>query len=206
MIEYQFGTQHSSPPANFYQVTQIHSNKNIYINHHSQQSVAETKCDAMISAASCTLLIKTADCLPILAFNDSEIAAIHAGWRGLKDHIVTETLSGFKTPPHTIVIGPHIRECCFEVHQDCATMILDSLGKTLDAGITTNIVSPLNENKYRLDLEGILRFQLRNIWDGKIVSIPDCTCCNENYASYRRDRTNLRNYSWITKKGPTARR
>ncbi len=204
MIQYQFGNQHSLPPKRFYETTQVHSNKYIYIKEESPKSIAEVKCDAMISTEPCTLLIKTADCLPIFAFNDFEISAIHAGWRGLKDHIVKETLSAFKTPPHTIVIGPHIRTCCFEVDQDCAETILHSINTALDNALTSTV--PLANNKYKLNLETILRYQLASIWNGTVLSIPDCTCCNPIYASYRRNKTTQRNYSWITKSTPTAAR
>src|SRR3990167_4138351 len=46
-------------------------------------------------------LILTADCLPILISNKkgTQVAAIHAGWRGLANNIIETTLSALKQPP-----------------------------------------------------------------------------------------------------------
>lgn len=66
--------------------------------------------------------ILTADCLPILiAANDgSEIAAIHAGWRGLAQGIITNTLANFATPASQLTawIGPAISATAYEVGAD----------------------------------------------------------------------------------------
>ena len=65
------------------------------------------------------LAIMTADCLPIVLCNRSgtEIAAIHAGWRGLANGIVENTLEKMHSAPDTILawIGPAICQTCYEV-------------------------------------------------------------------------------------------
>ena len=61
----------------------------------------------------------TADCLPILLCNQdgTEIAAIHAGWRGLANGIVENTLHKMQSNPSTLLawIGPSICQRCYEV-------------------------------------------------------------------------------------------
>jgi YfiH family protein len=68
------------------------------------------------------LAILTADCLPIVLCNraGTEIAAIHAGWRGLAGGILDNTLMSLKTPPAELMawIGPGICGHCYAVGQD----------------------------------------------------------------------------------------
>jgi YfiH family protein len=56
--------------------------------------------------------ILTADCLPIVlaAANGSEVAVLHAGWRGLLDNIVAAGVAAFAARPAEIMawIGPGI--------------------------------------------------------------------------------------------------
>jgi YfiH family protein len=63
--------------------------------------------------------VMTADCLPILLCNrqGSEVAALHAGWRGLQAGIIQATLSAMQSPGADLMawIGPGISQACFEV-------------------------------------------------------------------------------------------
>lgn len=65
------------------------------------------------------LAILTADCLPILLCNQegTEIAAIHAGWRGLVNGIIENTIQKMDSDPSKLLawIGPAICQSCFEV-------------------------------------------------------------------------------------------
>ena len=64
-------------------------------------------------------VVRTADCLPVLlcARDGSEIAAIHAGWRGLAGGIVEATLEALATPADQLLawFGPAISQAVFEV-------------------------------------------------------------------------------------------
>jgi len=76
--------------------------------------------DAIISDQPDSIcVVRTADCVPILlcARDASEIAAIHAGWRGLAADIIDATLNKMKTPERDLVgwIGPAISQSAFEV-------------------------------------------------------------------------------------------
>ncbi len=52
------------------------------------------------------------------------MAAVHSGWRGTYEQIVISTINKMKenygTNPKNIIvsIGPHIKECCYEVSWD----------------------------------------------------------------------------------------
>jgi len=63
--------------------------------------------------------VMTADCLPLLLCNiqGSQVAAVHAGWRGLAAGVIENTLDGFDCPPQDILVwlGPAIGPSAFEV-------------------------------------------------------------------------------------------
>ena len=80
--------------------------------------------DAVVTHLPNTLLtISTADCIPVLLYDrvTGAIAAIHAGWRGTVNHIVTQTLQvmqreyGTQGKNLTACIGPGISLDAFEV-------------------------------------------------------------------------------------------
>lgn len=76
--------------------------------------------DAAITRSSThPLVILTADCLPIVLCNKqgTEIAAIHAGWRGLVNGIVENTLAKMHSNASELLawIGPAICQQCYEI-------------------------------------------------------------------------------------------
>lgn len=68
------------------------------------------------------LVILSADCLPIVICNKqgTEIAAIHAGWKGLVNGIINNTLTSMSSQPNELIawIGPAICQQCYEVGED----------------------------------------------------------------------------------------
>ena len=79
--------------------------------------------DAAITRhASHPLVILTADCLPITlcSIHGDEIAAIHAGWKGLFQGIIENTLNKLQTKNQHLIawIGPAICQNCYEVGEE----------------------------------------------------------------------------------------
>lgn len=78
--------------------------------------------------AQIPLLVRTADCLPILFAGTDEngdpvIGSAHAGWRGTVSGIAPATVErmcelGAVRDTVRVAIGPSILECCFEVRED----------------------------------------------------------------------------------------
>ena len=66
--------------------------------------------------------ILTADCLPIFLCNETgtEIALLHAGWRGLAQGIITQAVKRLQSPPEALMawFGPAIGATAFEVGKD----------------------------------------------------------------------------------------
>lgn len=97
---------------------QIHSTVCVIIEDEPNRTAdaAITRCKGI------PLCIMTADCLPIVLCNSTgtEIAAIHAGWRGLLNGIIENTLKKMHSKPETLLawIGPAICQTCYEVGDD----------------------------------------------------------------------------------------
>jgi len=79
------------------------------------QPLAGLRADAVYSHVPgqvCAVL--TADCLPVLFYSQAgdEVAAAHAGWRGLRNGVPEQTVAAFSAPPCNIIawlgsaIGP----------------------------------------------------------------------------------------------------
>ncbi|MGH8146615.1 MAG: peptidoglycan editing factor PgeF [Rhodanobacteraceae bacterium] len=81
---------------------------------------AESVADAAVTRArGVVLAIQTADCMPVLfcADDGSEIAAAHAGWRGLSAGVLEATMVAMHTPRENILawLGPAIAAKSYEV-------------------------------------------------------------------------------------------
>lgn len=63
------------------------------------------------------LMMMTADCLPIVLGNaeGTEVANLHAGWRGLAGGIVENTIAAMQNPPAWAWLGAAISQPCFEI-------------------------------------------------------------------------------------------
>ncbi len=155
------------------------------------------------------LAVMTADCLPILGYHPNVPIsfAVHAGWRGVQNRVLIKTLEKLplkqtEIPELRIHIGPHIQKKSFEVHKEVALDILSSIGdfqksELLDDHLK-NFVSPhSDEKKVYLDLSQIILRQLEFFGIKKIEVSEIDTLTNSDYASFRRDRSNSRNWSFI---------
>lgn len=164
----------------------IHGNKvSIIDNVYESQSIEN--CDALITSRDDVLLtITVADCLPIYFFdrNKKIIALAHAGWRGVYLKIVLEVINIFVNHYNSnlndleVFIGPHIRNCHFEIQEDILNQFneLDILRR---------------DNKIFVDLSKSVGRQLIELGiNEKNINISnECTYCLDNkYFSYRRDR------------------
>jgi len=140
------------------------------------------ECDAMITNdKDVALCVVVADCVPVI-FKDATnkvIAVAHAGRLGSYKNIVQKTIDTMKKSftckeeNIKIFFGPSIRKCCYEVGQEVI--------KGYEEFIS------LKNGKTYLDLIELNKKNRQN------VSIDaNCTCCNTDYFSYRREATKER--------------
>lgn len=131
--------------------------------------------------------IKTADCLPIVIEGERGVVFLHAGWRGLADGILAKPEISLINPQR-VFIGPSIHECCFEVTEDFQLQFPESLHfKRI-------------ENKFYFNLQEEAKSRLRVLYPSLLIQYaPICTCCNEAFHSYRRNKTTERNWNLYIK-------
>jgi len=89
----------------------------------AERSSIETPADASYTQQKgIVCVVMTADCLPILVTNQegTEVAAIHAGWRGLADGVIEQTISALHSHADSLMIwiGPSISQPYYEVGED----------------------------------------------------------------------------------------
>jgi hypothetical protein len=170
---------------------QVHGNK---IKHVINSGTYDSY-DGLIaeSESKLILLIKTADCVPIFIYDNNKkiYSLIHAGWRGVQKKIHTVAIKKFfdfnsKLNDLYIVLGPSIKECCFEIKEDVAKMF-DEKFILID-----NNRSYLNLNKSIIS--DLKKMGIKNIQSNQICSYDDDRC-----HSYRKDGLlSGRMYSFIT--------
>ena len=144
------------------------------------------------------LLIKTADCVPVYLWDSSQLALIHAGWRGIRSGIIHK-LSKYFQPQHTsIVLGPAICSKHYEVGPDVYAHWLKEAPE-LEHAFHKHTSAP---DKRFLDLKHLITYQLINMGfsEEQIISIPICTYASD-LPSYRRDGSHKhRLWNYIYKK------
>ena len=132
-------------------------------------------------------VVMTADCLPLLVFDASQerVAAIHAGWRGLADGIIENTLDAMEVvPEHTSVwLGPAIGPDAFEVGTD----VRDTFTGIAPEASTCFLPSE-NEDKFLANIYQLAGLRLQQYGITSIQGGSYCTVSSaDRFFSYRRD-------------------
>lgn len=157
---------------------------------------ASKRADASWSGTPGTVcVVMTADCLPVLFCNQagSEVAAAHAGWRGLCDGMLEATLASFNDRPENIMawLGPAIGPQAFEVGDDVRDAFIAKDSQAASAFRPTG-------SKYFADIYQLARQRLTAVGITKIYGGDRCTFTEkDDFFSYRRDRITGRMASFI---------
>ena len=150
--------------------------------------------DALVTShTDLALAIATADCVPVLLATPQQVAAAHAGWRGLVGDVISEALSRLTAPVNLVRawIGPAIGACCYEIGEDVAAPLRAVGGP--------DTVRSRPGGKSHADLQAIAEVQLRARGVETIERTDLCTRCHpELLWSYRRQGESAgRNWSVI---------
>lgn len=124
------------------------------------------------------LMVFGADCVPILLEGDGIVAAVHAGWRGTANGILSKAVREMECSPSQIRawIGPAIGPCCYEVGDEVRDAMHEAFGKEAEAYFTGR----------NIDLKGLNALRLRDAGVQEVSVSEVCTMCRHTeYWSHR---------------------
>ncbi len=144
------------------------------------KNTALRECDAMITTdRDVALCVVVADCIPVVLVDEvrGAVGVVHAGREGSYGDILKKSIKRmeeeFTCRDIKVIFGPSIKKCCYEV------------GKEVIKGFEE--FTSKEDGKIYLDLIALNTKELKNV---EVDSV--CTCCDENYFSFRRDKTKER--------------
>jgi len=138
---------------------------------------------------NCPLLIKTADCLPILLYDslNKKIGALHGGWQGLAMGIIPSGTQSF-SQEHTLVwIGPGIGPNHYEVDKKVEKAFRLNAPEAMEA-----FSAGTKEGRWQLDLTFAARLILNSLGFHHVFSSHWDTFHHPWLCSYRKNKTSHR--------------
>ncbi|MDV0912679.1 purine nucleoside phosphorylase YfiH [Enterobacter asburiae] len=172
---------------------QVHGNAVLKL---TGEPYASKRADASYSNTPGTVCaVMTADCLSVLFCNraGTEVAAAHAGWRGLCEGVLEETVACFSDEPANIMVwlGPAIGPRAFEVGPEVREAFMEKDPQAVEAFLPSG-------DKYLADIYQLARQRLNNVGVTQIFGGDRCTFTEKgDFFSYRRDKTTGRMASFI---------
>ena len=129
--------------------------------------------------------VLVADCLPVLLCDRQaqQVAAVHAGWRGLAGELIAKTVSAFGAPPADLIawLGPAIGPSAYAVGDDLRArfVALDARNARAFRRIA---------QRWHMDLAAVAALQLAAAGVTAVSASGVCVHGDaQNYFSYRRD-------------------
>ena len=169
-------------------LTQVHGTQVLDLGVPQNTLVADA---CFTTQANIVCAVQTADCLPVL-FCDAKtngVAAAHAGWRGLVNGVLENTLAkmfeaGAEPDNITIWLGPAIGPDQFEVGAEVRQQFINA-DPCADAAF---VPSDTQNGKFYADIYQLARLRLQRAGVYRIFGGNCCTVSEpEKFYSYRRD-------------------
>ena len=175
-------------PNRLFEAEQVHGTRVVVLDNKNikryEKSRVVPRCDGLITnLKDVFLLVKTADCLPILIFDpvNEVVAAVHSGWRGTIGKIFwlailkMNRFVGSQAKDLLVAVGPAVRSCCF-VHP---TLIQSKLPEW----------QPFvkeEDGQKKVDLTAFVCFELAQagVKRENIEVVEDCTVCGARWFSH----------------------
>ena len=184
---------------------QIHGKDVVTLTPKTPHGTVADACITTEKKLACTIMV--ADCLPVL-FTDAEgrfVAAAHAGWRGLVDGVLRQSIESIKAVSGVNIayeaikivawLGPCIGPEAFEVGAEVKAAFA---AKLVGSEPYFKAVDVSDSGKYLADLAGLARLQLQQLGlaedqiFGNDSSAGWCTVNNPlRFFSHRRDAVKL---------------
>lgn len=181
-------------------IRQIHSDR-VVVYDKNPADFIEEEGDAIITdKKNVAIGVFTADCVPVILLDSKKdvCAAIHSGWKGTINKITEKTIRrmqevyGCNIGDIEAFIGPHIRQCCYEVSEELKDEFIDRM----------DVDKEILFKGRNLSLEECILSTLRNVGvnECNINSLKLCTYCSDKIKlhSYRKSDGNYgRMFSFI---------
>ena len=155
---------------------------------------AESLEDGMVpvaDAACCSrpgvvCAVLTADCLPVLLCDRAgrQVAALHAGWRGLAAGVIEQTVAAMQRPGKALLawLGPAIGAAAYQVGDEVREAFLKHDKQAL-AAFQADPEGGWKADLYRLARQRLAEHDVTAVYGGDECSFTDA----ERFYSYRRD-------------------
>lgn len=155
-------------------VRQVHGRRAVVVEE-GVTDLDDTEADALVTRSrEVALAVKTADCAPVaLTSAEGVVAVAHAGWRGLAEGVVAETVEAMRALGATDIqaaVGPCIGPECYEFREADLDVVAARLGDKVRA--TTDAGRPA------LDLRAAVRTALDALGVRVAFEAGFCTACD----------------------------
>lgn len=178
------------PPESTYDVWQVHSAE-VELAPAPRSGPPYPRVDGVVTDnPEVTLLLRFADCLPILLYDPEHraVGLVHAGWKGTvrgTARVAVEAMrKSFGSRPERMLaaLGPCIQRHHYPVGPEVVAGLRQSLGRAADDNLEAG-----NGQVY-LDLSSANAWHLRAAGVGAIEAANHCTACHpEDWYSHRAD-------------------
>lgn len=131
--------------------------------------------------------VTTADCLPVFltSTDGTEVAVLHAGWRGLAAGIIEKGIQRFSSRQLLAWLGPAIGPAVFEVGDEVRDQFMAADSKAATA------FTPSPQQRWLADLYTLAKQRLTACGVTHIFGGEHCTYTETNlFFSYRREKEN----------------
>lgn len=206
-----FGAATDLPGDAIWQCTQVHGRAVVIAGAPPAETATASRrveADALVaraagSGAPRAVGVRVADCVPVLLADTrtGDVAAVHAGWKGLVGGVVEAALEVLLAPAASraagggrvlAAIGPCIGPCCFEVGADVAARIVEATGAGAEAdadGVVAGRHVRDGVAKAHVDLRRAARRVLARagVDAACVEDVPGCSRCEPRFHSFRRD-------------------
>ncbi|MBL7999971.1 MAG: polyphenol oxidase family protein, partial [Candidatus Kapabacteria bacterium] len=145
----------------------------------------ETPTDGLYTFDTNRLLcVSVADCCGVVLWNDDVMCAVHSGWKGTQQNIVSAMIDvvesrGISPRMLNVWLSPCATKRSYIVRSDVANYF-------------PNHVQQVGDDQFLFDNHGAIREQVleRGVDSASITVCDECTMESYEYHSHRRDRDN----------------
>ena len=154
-------------------------------------------------------VVTVADCMPLFLYDrvTGVYGIVHSGWKGTGIAVDAITLAeknyGSKAEDFSVILGPHINDCCYIVNEERAEFFRTNFTPEC----VSDYVPKAGEEKIKWDNGGGKLYRLSllkanlyallkaGVREENISYCVDCTACNTVFGSNRRETMESKNFT-----------